>query len=128
MGIIIFTADDKDFLEGNPIIMERTMQYPPTADNRTYILRNPKQFNEIDVLEWSPSISYRLVVVVDKLPRLTSKSEDLVIIHPSLERKKESFYRNAVALLRWKDRERCSYSGPKSCCLWIRDPLCHLTF
>lgn len=106
MGIIILTADDSDFMGENPIVMDKEMQYPPTAPQQTYILRNPRYFNEADILEWSPLVSFRLVVVVSKLPRLTSKSESLIIIHPSLNRANRSFYRNAVALLRWKDRAR----------------------
>ena len=106
MGIIILTADDTDFLGENPIVMDRVMQYPPTAPERTYILRNPRRFTETDILEWSPLVAFRLVVVVDKLPRLTSKSEAITIIHQSLNRPNRSFYRNAVALLRWKDRVR----------------------
>jgi len=106
MGVIILTSDDSDFMSENPIVMDSVMKYPPTAPNRTYILRSPYRFTEADILEWWPLVSYRLVVVVKKLPTLTSKSEPAVIIHPSLSRSNRSFYRNAVAMLRWDSRER----------------------
>ena len=79
MGIIIYTNDDAKYRKGNFITMYGDITVPPTAPDTTFILHN-KSFGEADAIYWSPIISHRLVVVVDKVPKLTAASEDCVIV------------------------------------------------
>ena len=79
---------------------------PPICDNTTYIFHTDK-FTEKDVLEWLPEIRHRLVIVTDKYPRITKKSEDSVIVDESLKKtKKVNHVRGCSAMLSWSDRDR----------------------
>tara|TARA_R100000995_G_scaffold35555_1_gene16245 strand:- start:19151 stop:19759 length:609 start_codon:yes stop_codon:yes gene_type:complete len=79
---------------------------PPINENTTYIFHTDK-FTEKNVLEWLPEIRHRLVIVTDKYPKITKKSEGSVIIDESLEkRKKENYVRACSAMLSWSDRDR----------------------
>lgn len=84
--------------------MHGELTYPPTAPDTTYILHG--QFTEADVLAWAPLVAYRLVVVCENLPTLTSRSEDVVVIDSTLQTKRKRDYHWPEALLRWRDRER----------------------
>lgn len=105
MGVVIFTDDDAKYRKGNFIPMYGDITVPPTAPDTTFILHN-KSFSEADVLYWAPIISHRLVVVVDKAPKLTEASEDCVIIDQSLKVKREDFSRSIRAALCWTNRDR----------------------
>mgnify|MGYP003667991778 FL=1 len=105
MGIIIYTNDDAKYRKGNFITMYGDITVPPTAPDTTFILHN-KSFGEADALYWSPIISHRLVVVVDKAPKLTDASEDCVIVDQSLKVKREDFSRSIRAALCWTNRDR----------------------
>lgn len=105
MGVVILAGDDKEFRVGDYIVMHNEITSPPTAPDTTYILHTRK-FSESDILEWSPVVKYRLVVILPKLPTLTRKSEDVVIVHRSLNKTKESFMPMIDAMLRWPDRKR----------------------
>jgi hypothetical protein len=105
MGVVILAGDDKEFRVGDYIVMHNQITSPPTAPDTTYILHTRK-FSESDILEWSPIVKYRLVVILPKLPTLTKKSEDVVIVHRSLRLGKESWSPMIDAMLRWSDRRR----------------------
>ena len=105
MGVIILAGDDSEFRQGDYIVMHSQLTSPPTAPKTTYILHTSK-FTEKDIIEWSPIVSYRLVVILKKAPKLTDKSRDLVIEHRSLPRGGEDFRRPIEAFLRWDDRNR----------------------
>ena len=105
MGVVIFTNDDAKYRKGDFICMYGEITVPPTTPDTTFILHN-KSFTEDDVLYWGPVISHRLVVVVDKLPKLTNATEDYVIIDQALKVKTKDYTRSIRAALCWIDRDR----------------------
>lgn len=105
MGIIILTADDKDYRIGDCVVMHGEMTSPPTAPKTTYILHT-RSFTEKDILDWQPYVSHRLVIVLKKAPQLSAKSEDFVIVDKSLKTFNAGFKRNLQAMFRWGDRTR----------------------
>jgi len=105
MGIIIFTADDKKFRQGDFVVMHNEITYPPTAPDTTYILHTNK-FTEADCITWEPLISHRLVVVTSKKPKITAKSSDFVIIDNNLRDNKVGFTRQLKSWHSWSDRGR----------------------
>lgn len=105
MGVVIFTNDDARYRKGDFICMYGEITVPPTTPDTTFILHN-KSFSEDDVLYWAPIIQHRLVVVVDKLPKLSEASEDYVIIDQALKVKDKDFTRSIRAALCWVDRDR----------------------
>ena len=106
MGIVIFTDDDSKFMQSKYIMMIGRIDTPPVAKDTTYILRS-NNFKEKDILEWLPYIQNRLVVCCDKPPKITSKTEEFVIVDESLKIKgKRNHYSPINALLSWKDRRR----------------------
>ena len=86
MGVIILAGDDSEFRVGDYIVMHREMTCIPSAPGTTYILHTRK-FTEDDILQWAEIVSYRLVIILDKKPKLTKKSEDYVVVHKSLKAK-----------------------------------------
>ena len=112
MGIIVFTADDAKYRVGDYITMYGEMAYPPTTPDTTYILHTTR-FKEKDALSWATIVPYRLVIVTSKLPTLTSKSEDIIVIDASLAKKKDNWRMPAEAILRWRDRERAYSQAQK---------------
>ena len=105
MGVVIFTNDDARYRKGDFICMYGEITVPPTTPDTTFILHN-KSLSEADVLYWAPVIQHRLVVVVDKLPKLSEASEDYVIIDQALKVKDKDFTRSIRAALCWVDRDR----------------------
>tara|TARA_Y100000593_G_scaffold24285_3_gene48358 strand:- start:821 stop:1492 length:672 start_codon:yes stop_codon:yes gene_type:complete len=105
MGVVILASDDAEFRVGDFIVMHRELTYPPTTPGVTYILHSNK-WKESDIMEWYDLVPHRLVVIMDKLPKLTDKSKDVVIIHKSLKYKKQSWYRHTEAALKWENRTR----------------------
>jgi len=103
MGVIILTADDKKYRQGDYVVMHREMTNPPTAPGTTYILHT-KTFPESEIISWFPLVAHRLVVVLPKPPSLSAKSENMVIVDSSLRLQKQSFRRNLQALFQWSDR------------------------
>jgi len=103
MGIVILAGDDAEFKVGDYIIMHREMTCLPTAPGTTYIL-HVRKFTEEDILEWVNIVAYRLVIVLDKKPKLTKKSEDFVVVHESLKAKADPIGPGIGAMMRWRDR------------------------
>tara|TARA_Y100001938_G_scaffold150587_1_gene242246 strand:+ start:3303 stop:3974 length:672 start_codon:yes stop_codon:yes gene_type:complete len=102
---LIFTADDTPYMGGDVVVMHKTVTYPPTAPNTTYIL-HPNKIVMSDLIEWLPLISYRLVVVTDKKPTIPKGYEDEIVIHPSLNKAKENHFNAINPIFRWSDRLR----------------------
>ena len=107
MGLIILAADDSEFRVGDYIVMHREMTCLPTAPGTTYILHINK-FTEDDIMEWAEIVSYRLVIVLDKKPKLTKRSEDYVVVHQSLKAKPDAIGPAIGAMMRWRDRMKAA--------------------
>lgn len=103
MGIVILAGDDAEFRVGDYIVMHREMTCVPSAPGTTYIL-HVRKFTEEQIMEWVGVVAYRLVIVLDKKPKLTKKSEDFVVIHDSLKAKPDTMGSAIGALMRWRDR------------------------
>lgn len=102
---IIFTADDTQYRVEGCIIMHGSMDYPPTAEQTTYIYY-PARFNLTDIMEWKPVVRGRLVVVLDNLPSIPAKYADEVVVHPSLKKAKEGHFTAIEPVFKWSDRGR----------------------
>lgn len=107
MGIVILAGDDSEFRVGDYIVMHREMTYLPTAPATTYIL-HVKKFTEEQIMEWADIVAYRLVIVLDKKPKLTKKSEDFVVVHGSLKNEPDPIGPAIGAMMRWRDRKAAS--------------------
>jgi len=107
MGIVILAGDDSEFRVGDYIVMHREMTCIPSAPGTTYILHTRK-FTEEDILEWASIVAYRLVIVLDKKPKLTKKSEDFVVVHDSLKARPDPIQPAIGAMMRWRDRKAAS--------------------
>ncbi len=102
---LIFTADDTPYKGGDVVVMYKSITYPPTAPNTTYILHTNKVVMS-DLIEWLPLISYRLVVVTDKKPTIPKHLQDEIVIHPSLNKDKTNHFNAINPIFRWSDRLR----------------------
>lgn len=107
MGIVILAGDDSEFRVGDYIVMHRELTCLPTAPGTTYILHTSK-FTEEQIMEWAEIVAYRLVIVLDKKPKLTKKSEDFVVVHQSLKTKPDEIGPAIGAMMRWRDRQSAS--------------------
>lgn len=105
MGVIIFTQDDAKYRKGDYLTMYGDITINPTAPDTTYILHN-KKLSEADLIYWASVIPYRMVIVTDKPPKLTSKSEHCVILDQNMKVHKEQYHRSMRAALCWQDRDR----------------------
>ena len=105
MGVVIFTNDDTKFMVGNYIMMVGEIDCPPSDPSTTYILRT-KKFTEKDVEEWLPFIGNKLVICIDKPPKITKKTQDSVIIDDSFKKGGERHLNSIMAMFSWKDRLR----------------------
>ena len=108
MGIIIFTKDDTKYLSSKHVIMYNNIDISPSHNEITYILRTNK-FNESDVIAWIPYVNNRLIVTIDKLPKLTKKSEDFVLVDGNYTKAKTNFA-PITSLLRWQHRTRAYHA------------------
>ena len=102
MGVIIFTQDDSKYLSSEHVIMYKNIDMSISHADITYILRTDK-FTEADALSWIPYINNRLIVTIDKLPKLTKKSEDFVLVDGNYSKGKTNFA-PITSLLRWQHR------------------------
>lgn len=102
---IIFTADDTQYRVEGCVVMHGSMDYPPTAEQTTYIYY-PRRFSLPDIMEWKPVVRGRLVVVLDKLPSIPAKYADEVVVHPSLKKAKEGHFTAIEPAFKWSDRGR----------------------
>lgn len=105
MGVVIFTNDDEKFLVGNYVMMTGSIDTPPSDPDVTYILRT-NRFTEKDVEAWLPYITNRLVVTIDKPPKITKKTEDNVIIDKVYSKSDRNLLTSVEAMLSWGDRKR----------------------
>ena len=62
MGVVIYSADERTYKEGNYVEMFKEINTSPSVANLTLILHSDK-FTEKDALEWRDLISYRLVII-----------------------------------------------------------------
>ncbi len=105
MGVVIFTKDDERYKTGDYFAMYGELTVSPSAPHTTYILHINK-FTEKDAIFWARVVPFRLVVVCDKLPKLTKASEHCVILDQSIKTSKPDFSRKMRAALCWADRDR----------------------
>ena len=105
MGVVIFTNDDEQFLVGKYVLMVGSIDTPPTDPDTTYILR-ANRFTEKDVEAWLPYIANRLIVTIDKPPKITKKTEDNVIIDNVYNKSDRNLLTSVEAMLSWTDRKR----------------------
>lgn len=106
MGIVIFTKDDTKFVVGNYLIMYDHVDTIPNQPDVTYILR-AKKFSEQDVLYWLPYITNQLVVCIDKFPRLSKATKELVIFDkPDLKERHNQLSFSTRSVLKETNRLR----------------------
>jgi hypothetical protein len=103
LGVVIYSADERTYKEGNYVEMFKEINTSPSVANLTLILHSDK-FTEKDALEWRDLISYRLVIITEKTPKLTDKSSDFVIVDESLAKDKEDHIRAIQCVFRVRDR------------------------
>jgi len=103
MGMIFLTSDERPFKEGD-FIISQGIEYLPTAPDTTYIVFLNK-LKEKDIKEWIDVVSFRLVFVVDKLPKLSKQTKDRIIIHESLNPKTDSYNKAIQAIWKYSDRD-----------------------
>jgi hypothetical protein len=101
--MIFLTADERPFKEGD-YILSHDIQYLPTAPLTTYIVFKSK-INEKDILDWIDIVSFRLVFVIDKIPKLSKTTKDRIIIDNSLLVGKESYNTAIQAMFKYNDRQ-----------------------
>ena len=104
LGVVIYTADERPYKEGNYVEMFNEINTSTSVKELTCILHTDK-FKEKDALEWRQLISHRLVIVTEKKPKLTEKSEDFVILDPSLDKEEEDYIRAIQCVFRVRDRD-----------------------
>ena len=104
MGVIIFTKDDTNYRHGDCVVLGRTLTSPPTAPDTTYILYT-NSFKTKDIEYWLPVVSYRLVVVGDRLPKMNNDLKEQVIIDAT-HKQKVDFTRPIMGLFKWANRSR----------------------
>ena len=104
--VVIFSADDARFTGlSEAVVMRNTLSTPPTAEGVTYVLHSDT-FNSDDVVFWGPRIPYRLIIITDKIPRLSKEAEQYAIIEDSLKRLKTNYNREISAVFNWSERLR----------------------
>ena len=72
--MIFLTSDERPFKEGD-FIISHDLNYLPTAPSTTYIVFKNK-LKEKEILDWIDVVSFRLVYVVDKLPKLSKTTKE----------------------------------------------------
>ena len=104
--MIIFTKDATPFRSDNEILMYNNLDSIPNLKETTYILHSDK-FTSDDVIQWSPVINNKLVVVTDKEPKLNKKAKDLCVVDDNLKGKSnDDAFVLVRALLNWGNRDR----------------------
>ena len=103
--MIIFTNDDEKFLAEPHVLMVGRIDTPPTSRDLTYILRTSR-FTQKDVEAWLPYVAKKLVVCIDKPPKITGKLKDSVIFDDTYKKTKNNFMNNITSILSWTDRKR----------------------
>lgn len=104
-GIIFLTADERAYKADGMVIETGGFIYPPTNPNVTYIVHE-RTITEKEIMRWVDVVAYRLVFVLDKLPPLSEKAKEVIIIDKSLRKEEVNYKRQIDALFRWSDRTR----------------------
>ena len=103
-GIIILTSDERAYRQG-AVIETGAFIHPPTREDITYI-EHLRKVTEKEIKRWLDIVGYRLVIVIDKLPTLSSTIKEEIIIDKSLLVGKPNHKKQIDALFRWADRQR----------------------
>jgi len=104
--MIIFTTDETPFRCENEIIMYGSIDVIPTVKETTYILHTNK-FSSDDVIYWSDIIKSRLVIVTEKIPKLSKKAKELCIIDDKLKAQNTpDVFLLVKALMNWQNRDK----------------------
>ena len=103
MGMIFLTSDERPFKKGDYIV-SHDITYLPTAPETTYIVYKEK-VKEKDILDWIDIVSFRLVFVVDSMPKLSKTTKEKIIIHESLNPKTDSYNKAIQAIWKFNDRQ-----------------------
>lgn len=102
--MIILTADERHYRVGE-VIESRGVKYPPTKPKTTYIVHMNK-ISEKEITNWLGLVSYRMVFVVDKLPKLSKQTKEEIIIDKSLGGESSNFNIQIGAMMKWTARTR----------------------
>ena len=103
-GIVILTSDERAYRVGS-VVESRGIQFPPVAPNTTYIVHGVK-VTEKEIKRWLDVVSYRMVFVLDKLPKLSKKIKEEIIVDKSLKAGSTGFKREVDMMFRWDNRTR----------------------
>ncbi len=104
MGVVILSADPYPYRTGT-VIESNEITNAPTKNDTTYIF-HVRRVTEKEILAWQEVVNYRLVFVIDKLPKISGKTKDSIIIDKSLIIRKSDFKREVGAMLNWGNREQ----------------------
>ena len=106
--MIIFTDDESAFRSEKEMFMYGTIDTIPNLPDTTYFLYSDK-FGSKDVLEWSPVVRNRLVIVTRKAPTLSKEANELCVVDDKLnDKSKDDTFLLVKALVNWNDRKRVS--------------------
>jgi len=101
--MIFLTADERPYKKGN-FILSHGVKYLPTAPSTTYIVFMSKITEKI-IKEWIDVVAYRLVFVVDKLPKLSKQIKERIIIDNSLTKGNDGVNRAINSMFKYGDRQ-----------------------
>tara|TARA_R110002020_G_scaffold29096_10_gene92110 strand:- start:2114 stop:2773 length:660 start_codon:yes stop_codon:yes gene_type:complete len=104
--MIIFTDDETPFRSEKEMFMYGSIDTIPNLPDTTYFLHSDK-FGSKDVLEWSPVVQNRLVIVTRKAPTLSKEAHELCVVDDKLnDKSKDDTFLLVKALVNWNDRKR----------------------
>lgn len=103
-GIIILTSDERAYRVGQ-VIESRGIEYAPVAPDTTYIIHGVK-ITEKEIKRWVDVVSYRMVFVIDKMPKLSKTIKEEIIVDKSLKAGSTGFKREVDMMFRWDNRTR----------------------
>jgi hypothetical protein len=120
--MIIFTPDDSPFRSENEVFMYGSIDTIPNQPDTTYFLHTDK-FGSKDVLDWSPFVQHRLVIVSQKAPSLNKEAHKLCVVDDKLKGKNtDETFLLVKAIVNWADRKRVQVvfkSPPMALLLWF---------
>ncbi len=105
-GVVILSADEKPYKTNVDCVVMSGMVVMPDDPSTTYIC----YWNDVTQKKlepWIDIVQNRLVVIVDKLPKLSKEFKELIIIDKSLITVSEyaSYDKALQAMFRYQDRE-----------------------
>jgi len=103
-GIVILTADERAYKQGH-VIETAGMVHAPTRQDITYIV-HLRRITEKEIKRWMDVVGYRLVFVIEKMPKISEATKEEIIVDKSLLKEQTNHKRQIDALLRWSDRQR----------------------